>query len=456
MRILFKIVIFCLLQDMRNTNKKLEEDMRLLTKNMEKLSKENESLINEKVTRNKDHLKRIEELEEKVSQNRSIELELAQAQSLKDAETEDKNKVMEDLKGKDLLVKELEESNSKLAKDLESLKKQLNESEKLSLTKVSQEEYDELQVKYDSKVKEHRDLSKLHTELFRKLESKSESIQSLTAKVEELEKLPNPDDITKEANEKLETIEFEHSKALEGKDAEIKQLKQEIESVTENRRKDLEKHQRTMQTAIDTSNAINRQQEVDLEEARSKIKVLEERLVGPQLQVSSEELKALKTKNTNLNTSYSQLSDKFDKAKKERDDKDEEIKNLKEKIGRLNTAVEVLRDFTPKKPEMTHHECQTDFPNPVDENQLKKLQVIIQRQNGQIDQLTRSQGTAPAPSQQAGRHMMPAQSQQPTPGPRTSSPNFVSASRSSPNLQGQQRPMRPLIQQNQQIIVKYV
>ena len=106
---------------MRNTNKKLEEDMRLLTKNMEKLSKGKESLVNEKI----DHMKRIKELEEKVSQNRSIELELAQAQTLKDAETEEKNKVIEDLKGKNLLVKELElkvktseESNTKLNKDL--------------------------------------------------------------------------------------------------------------------------------------------------------------------------------------------------------------------------------------------------------------------------------------------------------------------------------------------------
>ena len=442
---------------MRNTNKKLEEDMRLLTKNMEKLSKGKESLVNEKI----DHMKRIKELEEKVSQNRSIELELAQAQTLKDAETEEKNKVIEDLKGKNLLVKELElkvktseESNTKLNKDIESLQTQWNESKKLALTKISQEEYDKLQEKYDSKVKEHKDLSKMHTELFRELESKSESIQSLTAKVEELKKLPNPDDITKEANEKLETIELEHSKILEGKNAEIEKLRKDIESVTENRRKDLEKHQRTMQTAVDTSDAINKQQEVDLKEARSKIKLLEERLVGPQLQVSSEELKALRNKNTNLNTSYSQLSDKFDKAQKERDDKEEEIKTLKAKIERLNTAVEVLRDFSPKKPEMTHHECQTD---PVDENQLKNLQVIVQRQKSQIDQLTRSQGNAPAPTQQAGRHVMPAQSlQQPTPGPRTSSPNFVSASRPSPNLQVQQRPMQPMIQQNQQAIVRYV
>ena len=118
---------------MRNTNKKLEEDMRLLTKNMEKLSKEKESLVVEKI----DHMKRIKELEEKVSQNRSIELELAQAQTLKDAETEEKNKVIEDLKGKNLLVKELElkvktseETNSKLNKDIESLQTQWNESKK--------------------------------------------------------------------------------------------------------------------------------------------------------------------------------------------------------------------------------------------------------------------------------------------------------------------------------------
>ena len=444
---------------MRNTNKKLEEDMRLQKQIMEKLSKENEKLVNEKVSRNKEHLKRIDELEKKVSENRSIELELAQAQTLKDAETEEKNKVLEDLNAKVLRVDELQlelknskESNSKLSKDLESLQKQWNEKEKSSLTKVSQEEYDKLQAKYESKVKEHRDLSKMHTELFRELETKSESIQSLNAKVEELEKLPNHEDITKEANEKLKSVQMEHTKSLDDKNAEIKELKKEIESITEDRRKDLEKHQRTMQMAIDTSNAFNKQQEADLEEARSKIKVMEERLVGPQLQVSSEELKALRNKNTHLNSSYNQLSVKFDKAKKDRDDKEEEIKTLNAKIDRLTTAVEVLRDFTPKKPETTNHECQTDFPNPVDDKQLKNLQLIVQRQKSQIDQLTRSQGTVSAPVQ-TGRHLMPAQSLQ-TPVPRTSSPNIINGSRPSPNIQSQQ--IVPMIQQNQQAIVRYV